>query len=223
MTQAGRLDIGGPELSALRGYAAGDHIDAIAASIDRSRDWVVGTLRSLCGLNRNRAEVVLADAARRTPGDAPPPPAMPQAPQRGEASVPASSHPFESMLARADASGVARLVRLAGRIRELVDQLHAGLAVVDAERQARERIALLEVQLTQARAALKAKKPLAARPDDRPPAARSPEPIATAAGVSARVIREWAKTQGIACQPNGPIPSGVLIAYQAGHSSEVTP
>jgi len=222
MTQTpARPNISDDALAVLRGYAAGDEVDKIVKDTGRNRDWVIATLRTLCGLSRNRAETVLTQVAAPARSPAKPGPPVVAAKSPTPTPTPTStriSQSYESLLTRAEETGVPRLTRLVNRIRELAGELRNGLAIIDAERETRERIARLEQELAEARAVLRGKKlpPVASPGKTRTRTPRPTAPIGN--GPPARVYREWAQANGIACPAFGRIPTDVVKMYNAQHN-----
>ncbi len=105
------------------------------------------------------------------------------------------------LIQRAVSSEVPRLVKLADKVQDLVDQLEVDVAEHERSAELRAEAARLEARLTEIRGQLTGKRP------------SSPTPQ----GHDNKAIRAWAATRGLDCPARGRIPRTVLEAFEEAH------
>lgn len=137
----------------------------------------------------------------------PTPPPAPPAPPKPEivVTVEPSAPTYEDLLDRAEKSGDAKLEKLAGKAREVLDELDDRLTAFEAAQEALAEIAELEAKLETARQKL-----IAQRPSQRAVARTGPD---------AKAVRAWAAENGIEVSPYGVLPRTLINAYVAARPS----
>lgn len=106
------------------------------------------------------------------------------------------------LIRRAVTSDVPRLVKLADKIQDLVDQLEADVAEHERGAELRAEAARLEARLAEIRGEIGSKRPTA--PVDRP-------------GRDTKAIRAWAARCGLVCPARGRVPRTVIEAFEEAH------
>lgn len=139
----------------------------------------------------------------------------PKAPERTEAfrrtaaplqadSRPEDTKPEDAiadLISRAVASEVPRLVKLADKVQDLVDQLEIDVAEHERSAELRAEAAELEARLAQIRGEIGGKRPAAT-----PGSTHDP-----------KAVRTWAAARGMECPARGRIPRAVLDAFEEAH------
>lgn len=115
------------------------------------------------------------------------------------------SDTIEALIGRAVAGQVPRLVRLADRIQDLVDQLEAQVVEHERGEELRGEAEKLEARLAEIRTQLKPR----------------PAPAETGRNLPAidsKAIRAWAAANDVFCPNNGRVPAAVVAKYEAAQS-----
>lgn len=192
------------EAKILAHYAAGESVDEVAASTGVPRGDIALAIDALARNNRNLAQNLAMAWQRANPASANgrPPPAPP-APAQTVAAIQKATDTIADLITRAVASEVPRLVRLADKIQDEVDQLEEQLEEHERGRALRSEAEQLEARLNEIKQQLGVK--------------RAASTAAAPTGVRRtdnKAIREWAAANGIDCPGRGRIPAAVVARYE---------
>jgi hypothetical protein len=194
------------EAKILAYYATpGQGYDDVAKETGASKDEVVRVVEKIANNNRPYARTLALEWQRingtgriGTATTTPTPATAPKAPV--EPVQPADT--IADLLNRATATEVPRLVRLADKAQDLLDQLEAQVADYEKGQALREEAARLELRLAAIKQELTPKRTIAA-----------PAGPATS-GTDAKTVRAWAVANGIDVPKLGRIPAAVMTAYE---------
>jgi hypothetical protein len=106
------------------------------------------------------------------------------------------------LIQRAVSLDVPRLVKLADKIGDLVDQLEKDVAEHERDIKLRAEAAALEARLAEIRGQLTGKRAPAAAPGP---------------NVDNKAVRKWAAARGLDCPSRGRIPRAVVEAFEGAH------
>lgn len=166
----------------------------------RALQWRALQALRVVDVHSKGRDLMVAPVAPRMNGTPIPVPAMPSAPRPGAMSV-------ESLLAAADRVGHPRLAKQAAKVRDAVAVLRELVEGHEKRAEAEEQVERLRRQLAEAEAKLRGVAGTGpARAMARAAAAGRPE---------ARLVRAWARQQGIECPATGRVPYAVVEAYEA--------
>lgn len=184
-------------------FASGETLDLISQKTSTKRAEVDHIVMEIANFNVGHArELAVTWQRKNNPGligSAPTPevegPSLPTIAKGQLAKTPVE--PIANLINRAVASKVPKLIRLADRIQDLVDDLEAQLKDHDRGAALRTEQKQLEQRLAEIRRELGGSAPAAGK--------------STAADNKA--VREWARSNGVACPERGKIPRAVFEAY----------
>lgn len=181
--------------------AAGETLDEVAEHAGATKAEVIRVVEEIATNNRSYARnLALAWQQKNArPAVVKPVTAVPS-PVDDEAPTDA----IADLLSRAVATEVPRLVRLADKVQDLVDDLEEQLTEHERGRALRAEAEKLERRLTQIRQELGQKRP-AATP---------------ASVVDSKAVRAWAAAAGVECPKLGRVPGSVLAAYERREASD---
>lgn len=174
----------------------------VAKETGTSKDEVIRVVEKIASNNRAYAKTLALEWQRlNSPGrigTATPPPTPVAA-----AGAPADPEPVADTIAdlitRATDTEVPRLVRLADKAQDLIDQLEQQLTEYEEQAKLRTEAAELEQRLAAIKQQLGPSRPVAA---------------ASTSRADSRAIREWAKASGIDCPTHGRLPGTLIAAYE---------
>lgn len=198
-------------------YVRGKSSEEIARETGVNAAEVLRLIEQVAGWNRQYARTLVhayderAVNARRLKTEPPAPP-TPQPVRHPIQEKPVDTPPtgIEELLVTAERSGIARLSKAAADIRAKLNHLAKLIAETSEQRRLEQEIAALRKQLDDKNAALRKARTLRPALSGR----RSAEPEATPA-----VIRLWAKSVNMPCNPHGRVPTEVVAAFYAAQES----
>lgn len=199
------------QATVLHRYAAGDSIDNIVATTTLNKEFVAAVVTDVARFDRGRARTLVQEYMAKNVGER------------------LSAEPCEEIVARGTRSFDARARHLAKRIQDAVEALRLRLIEVAAEQEerdrqavvekaAREKVAAARAELDAARAVLDAALAELGTAGGKPATPVKAAP--TAKSQSDKVVRAWAKEQGIDVPAAGRIRRDVIEQWKAAHTSQ---
>lgn len=199
-------DLNRDEAKILAHYAAGETLDEIAVSAGTGKDEVVRVVGEIAAHNRAYAKTLTLEWQRNHSGR------NGSAPKLTPVVVPkqVNNDVIADLLNRAIGTDVPRLVRLADKVQDLIDQLEEQLTEHEQGQALRAEAAQLEQRLASIKQQLNPKRTAAA--------------AAAPAVTDSKTVRAWAKASGVDCPTHGRVPASVLAAYarRVGNEAQET-
>ncbi|MEU7904150.1 histone-like nucleoid-structuring protein Lsr2 [Actinoplanes sp. NPDC049118] len=183
------------EAKILAHYAAGEPLDLIPQNAEVKRAEVDRVVMEIANFNIPHARTIALAWQRKN---------KPAAPNAAPATVAATAtrpDAIADLINRATTSDVPRLVRLADKVQDLVDQLEGQLREYERGKELRAEAEKLERRLAEIKQALTPKR------------SASAESASMASAPDSKAVRAWAAANGVDCPERGRVPAGVLAAY----------